>query len=199
MPNHSGPTTQTLRRPSRQGPVSLRGVGAFLLTLIMPPLGILLMWSMGIFRTRGRMLMTTLGTLEMMFAMVLLTPRAEIAEQLPLPVAPAAVTVAPATDEKLSALYNIEELLYEQQLAQVIAEGGDETDIMSDEQLEQKRAEERAEILSTTVYAVFNNAQRYHAQRVCGNQTNGRELTVEEAMREALSPCPDCNPPVWME
>jgi len=109
------------------------------------------------------------------------------------------VTQAPAESETLSALYNIEELLYQQQLAQVIAEGGDETDIMTDEQLEQRKAQEKEEILNTIVYAVFSHAQRYHAQRVCGNQSNGRELTVQQAMLEALSPCPDCNPPVWTE
>ena len=192
-------TTQTLRRPSRQGPISLRGLGTILLTLVLPPVGLLVMWSRGIFKSRGRLLMTTLATLEMMAFFVLSTPRVELANQYPLPVAPVAVTQAPPDTEKLSALYNIEELLYQQQLAQVIAEGGDETDIMTDEQLEQRKAEEKEVILNTIVYAVFSHAQRYHAQRVCGNQSNGRELTVQQAMLEALSPCPDCNPPVWTE
>ena len=193
----TSPATQTLRRPSKQRLISLRGLGVILLTVVLPPLGLLLMWSMGLFKARGRMLLTALATVEMTVALVLLTPKAELIDQMPLPVPPAAVTQAPEEDEKLSALYNIEELLYEQQLAQVIAEGGSETDIMSDEQIEKMREEEKEAILNTTVYAVFSNAQRYHAQRVCGNQTNGRELTVHEAMLEALSPCPDCNPPVW--
>ena len=192
-------TTQTLRRPSRQWPISLRGLATILLTLVLPPVGLLVMWSAGVFRTRGRLLLTTLATVEMMGMFVLMTPHAELANQYPLPVAPAPVTPAPAESETLSALYNIEELLYQQQLAQVIAEGGDETDIMTDEQLEQRKAQEKEEILNTIVYAVFSHAQRYHAQRVCGNQSNGRELTVRQAMLEALSPCPDCNPPVWTE
>jgi hypothetical protein len=119
--------------------------------------------------------------------------------QYPLPVPPAPVTQAPNDTETLSALYNIEELLYQQQLERVIAEGGDEKDIMSDEQLDELKAQEREQVLNTIVYCVFSHAQRYHAQRVCGNQTNGRELTVQQAMLEALSPCPDCNPPVWTE
>ena len=192
-------TTQTLRRPSRQGPISLRGLGTILLTLVLPPVGLLVMWSQGIFKSRGRLLMTTLATLEMMVFFVLRTPRVELANQYPLPVPPVAVTQAPPDSEKLSALYNIEELLYQQQLEQVIAQGGDETDLMSDEQKEALKAEEKEAVLNTIVYAVFSHAQRYHAQRVCGNQSNGRELTVREAMLEALSPCPDCNPPVWTE
>ena len=192
-------TTQTLRRPSRQMPISLRGLGTILLTLVLPPVGLLVMWSAGVFRTRGRLLLTTLATIEMMAAFVLMTPHAELANQYPLPVPPAPVTQAPPDSEKLSALYNIEELLYQQQLAQVIADGGNEEDIMTDEQLEQRKAQEKEEVLNAIVYAVFSHAQRYHAQRVCGNQSNGRELTVREAMLEALSPCPDCNPPVWTE
>ena len=113
-------------------------------------------------------------------------------------VAPVAVTHAPE-EENLSALYNIEELIYQQQLEQVKAQGGDERDLMTEEQKLQSQEIEREEILNTTVYAVFSHAQRYHAERVCGTQSNNRELTVRQAMLEALSPCPDCNPPVWTE
>ena len=55
---------------------------------------------------------------------------------------------------------------------------------------------QREQTLNTIVYSVFSGAKRYHAGRVCGTQTNGRELTVREAMSEALIPCPDCSPPV---
>ena len=199
MTSHNKPTTQNLRRPSRQGPVSMRGLGTILLTLLLPPVGLLVMWSMGLFKSRGRLLVTALATLEMMGIFVLMTPHAELTSQYPLPVAPVAVTQAPEGTETLTALYNIEELLYEQQVAQVLAEGGKEEDVMTDEQLERRKAEEKEATLNTIVYAVFNHAQRYHAQRVCGNQTNNRELTVQQAMLEALSPCPDCNPPVWTE
>ena len=89
--------------------------------------------------------------------------------------------------------------MYQQQLEQVKAQGGDEKDLMTEEQKLQSQEIEREEILNTVVYAVFNHAQRYHSQRVCGTQSNNRELTVRQAMLEALSPCPDCNPPVWTE
>jgi hypothetical protein len=178
--------------------MSGRGILIIVLTALIPPVGLLLLWRQGAFRARGRMVITALATLEMMLLGVLLTPRQELTAQMPQPAAPVAVTQAPA-EENLSALYNIEELLYQEQLAQVVAAGGDETDIMSDAQKDAAREAEREQVLNTTVYAVFRNAQRYHAQMVCGTQSNGRALTVREAMLEALSPCPDCNPPVWTE
>ena len=198
MPNRSRTSVQAIRRPSKQRLISLRGLGTIALLILLPPVGIMVLWYRGIFQTRGRIVLTALATLEMMLLMVLLTPKPELSPQLPLPVAPAAVTQAPE-EENLSALYNIEELLYQQQLAQVIAEGGDEKDIMNDEQKEAAREAEKEKILNTTVYAVYRNASRYHSQMVCGTQSNSRALTVREAMMEALSPCPDCNPPVWTE
>ena len=198
MKTRNNTSSQAIRRPSKQRAISMRGIGVILLLVLLPPVGLLVLWRQGIFRARGRMLLTTLATAEMMLLVVLLTPKPALTSQLPLPVAPAAVTQAPEEDT-LSALYNIEELLYQQQLEQVRAQGGDETDLMTEEQKLQSQEIEREEILNTTVYAVFNGAQRYHSQRVCGTQSNNRELTVREAMLEALSPCPDCNPPVWTE
>ena len=40
-----------------------------------------------------------------------------------------------------------------------------------------------------------SEAVYYHATKVCRTQTNGRELTVRDALREGLEPCPNCNPP----
>ena len=198
MKTRNNTSAQAVRRPTKQRAISLRGMGTIILLLILPPAGLLVLWYQGVFRTRGRMLLTAVATVEMMLLVVLLTPRPALQNQLPLPVPPQAVTQAPETDT-LSALYNIEELLYQQQLEQVRAQGGDEKDLMTEEQKLQSQEIEREEILNTTVYAVFNHAQRYHAQRVCGTQSNNRELTVQQAMMEALGPCPDCNPPVWKD
>ena len=187
-----------IQRPTKKRPLSLRGLAAILLLIIIPPVGLLFMWRNGVFRARGRMLLTTLATVEMMAIGVLLTPRNELSSQLPLPVAPQSVTAAPA-EENLNALYNIEELLYEKQLAEVVALGGDETNLMTEEEKLARQEEDREKILNTIVYAVYNKAIRYHSQMVCGTQSNGRALTVQQAMMEALSPCPDCNPPVWTD
>ena len=189
---------QTLKRPSKQRVVSLRGLAGLFLVVLLPPVGLFYLWNQGVFRTRGRMLLTALATVEMMAICVLLTPHAEMVSQLPLPAAPQSVTAAPP-DDSLNALYNIEQLLYEQQLAEVIASGGDATDLMTEEEKLDMQQTNRDEILNTTVYAVYNNAKLYHSQMVCGTQTNGRTLTVREAMLEALGPCPDCKPPVWTD
>ena len=50
-----------------------------------------------------------------------------------MPAAPPQVTAAPE-GETLNALYNIEQLLYEQQLAQVLEAGGTERDLLTEEQ-----------------------------------------------------------------
>ena len=187
-----------LQRPTKQRAMSIRGIWVILLLLVVPPLGLLLLWRNGVFRARGRIFLTTLATIEMAFLCVLLTPRAELSSQKPLPTAPERVTAAPET-ENLNALYNIEQLLYEKQLADVVALGGSETDLMTEEEKLEKQSVNREEILNTIVYAVYSHATRYHAEMICGTQTNGRALTVQEAMLEALSPCPDCNPPVWTD
>lgn len=185
----------SVERPSKNRPLGKRGALALILTLLAPPLGLLVLWGMGVFRARGRALLTTLATVEMALMLVLLWPRQELTVSLPAPAAPVAVTAAPE-DENLDALYNIEQLIYQQQLAQVIAQGGSERDLMTEEEkLEESNAANEA-ILNTVVYSVFHGAKRYHAGKVCQHQTNGRELTVREAMRESLAPCPNCNPPV---
>ena len=181
--------------PSKQRAISLRGLIGLLLAVLLPPVGLLFLWRNGVFRTRGRMLITALSTLEMMALCVMLTPHAELTTQSPVPAAPPSVTAAPE-DETLTALYNIEQLVYEQQLAEVVAKGGTEEDLLSaEERLAQVQAQNEV-IYNTIVYSVYRNAKYSHAGPICGNQTNGRELTVREAINEVLGPCSKCNPPV---
>lgn len=187
--------TAGVERPSRPRAVSARGVAGLVLTLLVPPVGLMFLWSQGVFRTRGRMLLTVISTLEMMALCVVLTPRQELTPRVPVPAAPAQVTAAPE-GQTLNALYNIEQLLYEQQLADVLAAGGTERDLLTEEEKLQEVSAENEAILNTAVYSVYSNAKYYHVGKVCGNQTNARELTVRKALQEGLEPCPDCNPPV---
>ena len=187
--------TANVAKPSKQGAVSLRGLVGLVLTVLLPPVGLMFLWHQGVFRTRGRLLLTTLATIEMTAVCVWLTPHQELTPQRPVPVPPASVTAAPE-GENLDALYNIEELLYEQQLANVIEAGGTERDLLTEEQKLDEVNERNEAIMDTVVYSVYNNAKYYHVERVCRTQTNGRELTIREAMREGLAPCPNCNPPV---
>ena len=175
--------------------MSSRGVAGLILTLILPPVGLFYLWRNGVFRARGRMLLTMLATVEMALVAVWLTPHAELMPQMPVPAAPAQVTAAPE-DDTLTALSNIEQLIYDQQLAKVKEAGGSERDLMTEEEKLEQINDENEAIYNTTVYCVFgDSAVYYHTSKVCKTQTNGRQLTVRDALREGLQPCPDCNPP----
>ncbi len=185
--------TAAVERPTPDRAISGRGLLGLLLTLLLPPVGLMMLWHQGIFRARGRMLLTGIATLEMMALFVVLTPHQELTARLPVPAAPPQVTAAPE-GETLNALYNIEQLLYEQQLAEVLEAGGSANDLLTEEEkLEAQNAQNEA-AYETIVYSVFNNAVYYHASKVCRTQTNGRELTVRDALREGMQPCPYCNP-----
>lgn len=191
--------TANVERPSKQRAVSSRAVLGLVLTVLLPPVGLMFLWHQGVFRTRGRMLITTLATVEMALLVVWLTPHAELTSRTPVPAPPPEVTAAPQ-EETLNALYNIEQLLYEQQLAQVIEQGGTANDLLTEEQKLEIVNTQNEEAYETVVYSVFgDDAIYYHASKVCRTQTNGRELTVRDALREGLQPCPYCNPPTVTE
>ena len=196
MASRSNPTSYgRVKQPSKQRAVSNRAALGLALTLLLPPVGLLYLWHQGVFRTRGRMLVTALATVEMALLVVWLTPHAELTPRMPVPAAPPQVTAAPQ-GETLNALYNIEQLLYEQQLAQVEAQGGTASDLLTEEQKLELVNQQNEEAYATTVYSVFgDDAIYYHATKVCRTQTNGRELTVRDALRQGLQPCPYCNPP----
>ena len=187
--------TANVEKPSRQRAVSSRATIGLVLTLLLPPIGLMYLWHQGVFRTRGRMLVTALATVEMALLVVWFTPHAELTPRAPVPAAPPQVTAAPE-GQTLNALYNIEQLLYEQQLAQVLEQGGTASDLLTEEEKLEMANQQNEEAYETTVYSVFgDDAIYYHASKVCRTQTNGRELTVREALRQGLQPCPYCNPP----
>ena len=174
--------------------MSYRGVRGLVLTLFLPPVGLFYLWKRGIFQLRGRILISALATVEMLLICLCFLPKTD-ARQKALPVAsvPVAVTVAPESDT-LNALSNIEQLLYEQQVdLGLLTETEDTTSTIITAE-EQTAGNE--EVLNTIVYSVFNGAKYYHASSKCNGQTNGRELTVREAMQEGLGACKNCNPPV---
>ena len=191
--------TAGVERPSRDRAMSGRGLLGLVLTLLLPPVGLFYLWSAGVFRSRGRLVLTGLAAVEMTALVVLLTPHQELTSRLPVPAAPPQVTAAPE-GETLNALYNIEQLLYEQQLAQVLEAGGTERDLLTEEQKLEVVNQPNEEVYNTIVYSVYGSeAVYYHATKVCKTQTNGRELTVRDALREGLQPCPNCNPPTIIQ
>lgn len=193
--NSSAGYTAKVERPSKERAISPRGLAGLILTVLLPPVGLMFLWHQGVFRARGRMLLTGLAALEMTALVVLLTPHQELTARMPVPAAPSLVTAAPE-GETLNALSNIDQLVREQQLAKIKEAGGTERDLMTEEEkLEVANAENEA-IYETVVYSVYgDDAVYYHASKVCRTQTNGRELTVRDALREGLKPCPNCNPP----
>ena len=188
-----------LKQPTPQRSVPPRAIFGLVLTVLLPPVGLLYLWHQGVFRSRGRVLLTALATVEMALLVVWLTPHAELTPRAPVPAAPPQVTAAPE-GETLNALYNIEQLLYEQQLAQVLEAGGTERDLLTEEQKLEVVNQQNEEVYNTIVYSVYGSeAVYYHATKVCKTQTNGRELTVRDALREGLQPCPNCNPPTIIQ
>ena len=87
-----------IRMPGSSRPKQNRAVFALILCVLVPPLGLVFLWRMGVFRPRGRMLLTTLATVEMAVVALLLMPRAELDLASPVPVVPARVTPAPDSE-----------------------------------------------------------------------------------------------------
>jgi len=106
----------------------------------------------------------------------------------PVPGSAERYVVAPKSDA-LTALSNMDQLLRQQQAV----ESGQSAPVVVDE------AEQQA-ILNTVVYTYNGSGSRYyHSVTVCGNQSNLLAMTVDEALAERLSPCPDCDPPVYSQ
>ena len=190
---HGSAYTPNMDTPERTRR-SNRALGGLLLTLLLPPIGIAYLWRRGVFRTRGRVLLSCVATIEMAVLLALLLPTAELPQEAPMAHLPVAVTIAP-DDGIVTALSNIDQLLAQQQAADAAAAA---TEVpLTDEEAEAQHAAEQEAILNTIVYSVFSNARYYHSQEICGTQSNRRALTVREAMNEGMGACPNCNPPVY--
>ena len=174
-----------------------KGFWGALLAIVLPAGTLAYIWRNVLFTPRGRLVLNALAMIEMliMFRGLFIGPPVTLPTVLPEAHTPVSVTPAPEGEAR-TALDNMDQPLYEQQLAQVEAQGGSAVDLMTQEERQARIDAANETIYNTTVYSVYNNAKLYHAQRVCGNQTNGRELTVREAIMAGLGACPDCNPPV---
>ena len=184
--------TPNMSAPSRAKRTN-RSLYGLVLTLLLPPLGIAYLWRNGVFRSRGRIVLSAIATIEMAVLFALVLPETELSSQAPVPVAPIAATIAP-DDGVVNALDNLDALLAQRQ-AELNAAAGITPEPTVD--IEARRAEQDA-ILQTTVYSVYGyGAQYYHKDTVCNTQSNRRPLTVEEALGEGLGACPECDPPVF--
>ena len=190
---HGSAYTPNMDTPERTRR-SNRALGGLLLTLLLPPVGLAFLWRRGVFRTRGRVLLSCVATIEMAVLLALLLPTAELPQEAPMAHLPAAVTIAP-DDGIVTALSNIDQLLAQQQAAEAAASATEAP--LTDEEAAAQHAAEQEAILNTVVYSVYSNAKYYHATEICGTQSNRRALTVREAMNEGMGACKNCNPPVY--
>jgi len=180
----------------RSGGMSGRAMRALLLCLLLPPIGLFYMWHNNVFRFKGRVVISAFCCVEMMllfswglFGLVDWHTMPDTV--LPVPGNAARATPQP-DDETINALSNIDEVI-------ALDMGNDDEEISPEATPMLTQEEEMAlqqEVMNTTVYSVFRGAKYYHVSTVCGNQSNGRELTVQEAIMEGMAACPNCNPPV---
>lgn len=191
--SNSGAYTPNMETPTPAKKNS-RGLIGLLLTLLLPPLGLIYLWRQGVFRTRGRVLLTTVATIEMAILFAVALPSHDLSMEAPVPVAPVAATIAP-DDGVVTALSNIDELLSQQQAERDAAAGiTPEPTVDNAAYLAEQEA-----ILQTIVYSVYSDSARYyHKDSVCGTQSNRRALTVQEALNENMGACSQCNPPVYL-
>ena len=167
-----------------------RTLAGILLTLLLPPVGIVYLWRNEVFRIRGRMLLTAVATFIMAVFFVLRMPKAQIVAAVPQAGTTQAYTEAAATDV-LTALSSLEEIAR----AQVPENTAGDSSVI---QVSQERAiAQQQALLDTIVYSVHHNAKYYHLTPDCNGQNNSREVTIRQALQEGLAPCPDCNPPVY--
>ena len=190
---HGSAYTPNMDTPERSRR-SNRALGGLLLTLLLPPVGLAYLWRRGVFRTRGRVLLSCVATLEMAVLLLIFLPTPQLPQELPVAHLPVAVTIAP-DDGIVTALSNIDQLLAQQQAADAAASA---TEVpLTDEEAAAQHAAEQEAILNTIVYSVYSNAKYYHAAEICGTQSNRRALTIREAMNEGMGACKNCNPPVY--
>ena len=193
-----------MRSPATNRVLTIRTVLALVLTLLCPPLGVLYMWRAGVFRVRGRAILTAIACVELGIIFALNMPGTALTEIIPTPGSPTRIT-AVSEGEYVSALSNMDELLGLIDTTQEVAEvtepttDGGEIDGLFDantaqQALTTEEARQQA-ILDTIVYSVYNGAKFYHVAGTCRDQTNRRALTIREAISEGLKPCGRCNPP----
>ncbi len=186
----TGTFSTFVSRPTEKKGLSARAAGGLLLTLICPPLGLIYLWRNGVFRARGRVLVTALAAVEMALLFSLIMPKAQTTLVLPPAMIPSSVTSAPVNDVA-NALSNLEALLSDNYATPSPQQ-------LTAEERAAQEAQEKAELDylldNTIVYSVYNGARFYHSVRNCG-QVNNKEMTLREALAAKLGACNVCNPP----
>ena len=191
-----------MRQPNGQEAGMGRTILTLALVFLCPPVGLTYMWRQGVFRRRGRVVLTLLAGIELLLFFVWTMPRREVQTIQPTPGSPQRVT-AVSEEEAVTALSNMDELLglvdlsIDENLLDDAGDAGEANLFNADEAQQNAEMAASAEdvILNTTVYAVYSGAKFYHVSGECRGQINRRELTIREALNDGLRPCSRCNPP----
>lgn len=186
--------TPNMARPGKRSPNNRRTLLKVILCVLIPPIGILVLWRTSSFRLRGRVLVSLLSAISMTLMILSTMQRPVFTSIVPAPSAPLSATHAPETDT-VTALSNIEELLLAQEAAEA-AQLGDGEIAPPQEAVVDDSGPTDDEIWETIVYCVNNGAKYFHVESVCQTQSNTRQLTVRQAVSEFLGACSRCNPPV---
>ena len=182
------------REPKKQKGITKRAILAMVLLVLLPPVGIALMWYKGIFELRGRILLTVLSTILLTVMFGFMMPDPVVVEAHP--VAGKAMLRSPLpTDAALNALSNMEELLAGIENKPVVNTDLNEVTGMTADETAQMELAATSDPMQDVVYSVTVDAKYYHAESECRGQVNKRMLTVGQALSEGLSPCKRCDPP----
>lgn len=179
----------------KQG-ITRRAVIALILLVLLPPVGILMMWYKGIFQLRGRVLLTAIGIVILTAMFTLAMPSATVVEVQPSAVKAGLRTPLP-TDAALNALSNMEELLAGVENVPITAaqETAAAEETATQDAAAQQATDEPYDVMQEVVYSVRSGAKYYHTSGECNGQVNRRSLTVQQALSEGLKACSRCDPP----
>ena len=180
--------------PQKPG-MTRRAILALVLLVLLPPVGIAMMWYKGIFAVRGRVLLTVVGTIIMTVMFGFLMPRNTVVEIQPSAVKASLRTPLP-TDAALNALSNMDELLAGIENTTVVQSDYNEaTGQTVAEDATVEATPEPEDPMAAVVYSVRSGAKYYHKASECNGQVNRRTLTVAQALNEGLKACGRCDPP----
>ncbi len=183
--NKRGRSSPGIADRKRGSGVSAVSVIAMIFCVILPPVGLIMLWRMGMFKPAGRLLFSGVAFVSMIVMFSLLRGGAA---PLPSTVAPVP-NIPPLRTVSPSKVQYVDKVITEAKETPTPVPYGEEV-----EYAVYVTPAPTEDVGSMIVYAVFDGAKFYHADSMCG-QTNRRTLTVAEATAEGLSPCSRCNPP----
>lgn len=154
------------------------------LCLLLPPLGIALVWRVRRMGAPIRIGLSGLGALScVLLFWLLLRPTAVVSSILPTPQTPSQVGYGSVAAGQTVAVVPESTAIPSQPDVVTIVSTADPNavpqgpDELTDDSI---------------VYAVTNNATSYHLYEICDQQENHRALTLREALNEGLAPCEKC-------